>query len=120
MPEGVLVIVPPPTLEMPSVYEPVGVDVTRANVAVTFTAVLPATVQEAVPAHPPPVQPLKVDPEDGAAVRVTNVPKRNASKQSAPQLMPAGLLVTEPAPSPTLVAVTWRPPALAVPHATAE
>ena len=48
-------------------------------------------------------QPPKLDPAAGAAVSVTVEPETKLPVQSAPemQLIPAGLLVTLPAPNPT-------------------
>jgi hypothetical protein len=45
-----------------------------AKVAVTVWSLLSVTVQVAVPLHPPPDQPLKLEPDPGAAVNVTTVP----------------------------------------------
>ena len=73
--------------------------------AVTFWAPLIVTVQVPVPLHPPPLQPAKVDAPLGVAVRVTTVPLVKPALQVAPQLMPAGLLVTVPVPVPLLVTV---------------
>ena len=57
------------------------------------------TVQAAVPVQAPD-QPVKVEPEAGVAVRVTEVPLPKLAVQVEPQSMPAGLLVTVPAPVP--------------------
>ena len=59
------------------------------------------TLQDPVPEHT--LQPEKVEPVDGVAVKVTGVPELNASEQSVPQEMPAGLLVTVPWPLTCLV-----------------
>jgi hypothetical protein len=67
---------------------------------VTDFAAFIETVQAAVPEHPPPLQPENVDPVDGAAVSVTDVPSRNDALQVEPQSMPAGLLDTVPLPVP--------------------
>jgi hypothetical protein len=69
------------------------------NVAVTATAVFPATVQGPVPVHAP-LQPVKVDPLAAVAVRVTDSPAAKVAVHVVPQLMPAGLLDTLPAPVP--------------------
>src|SRR2546425_11740468 len=50
-----------------------------------------------------PLQPAKVDPEAGVAVRVTIVPLLKFALQVAGQLIPAGLLVTVPLPVPARV-----------------
>jgi len=79
-----------------------------ANVAVTVVAALTVTVQVPVPAQPPPLQPLKVEPAAGAAVSVTEVPVANAAEQVAPQETPAGALVTVPLPAPALLTVSVK------------
>ena len=58
--------------------------------------VLPVTLQLE------PVQPAKDEPAAGVAVNVTTVPLANDDVHVAPQLMPAGLLVTVPEPAPAL------------------
>ena len=69
------------------------------NVAVTLTAALIVTVQDAVPLQPPPLQPAKVEPDNVAAVSVTLPPETNDATQLRPQSMPAGAEVTVPVPS---------------------
>jgi hypothetical protein len=86
------------------------------KVAVTCSEVFPAMVHGAVPEQTP-LQPLKVEPLAGAAVRVTTVPPAKLSVQSSPQLIPAGALVTVPDPAPVLTTVTSRGVA-AAPHAS--
>jgi hypothetical protein len=46
----------------------------RVKVAVIVVAAFIVMVQGPVPAQPPPLQPTKVDPLAGLAVRVTGVP----------------------------------------------
>ncbi len=56
----------------------------------------------------PPDQPLKMEPDEGAAVRATTVfaPKEAcAVLLEAPQFIPVGELVTVPVPSPVLFIV---------------
>jgi len=77
-------------------------------VAVTVVAALSVTVQAPVPEQPPPLQPLKLEPAAGAAVKVTAVPLEYAAAQVAPQEMPAGLLVTVPIPAPVLLTVSMK------------
>ena len=69
---------------------------------------LSVTVQVPVPAQPPPLQPLKIEPAAGVAVRVTAVPLAYAATQVAPHEMPAGLLVTVPIPAPVLLTVSVK------------
>src|SRR4051794_34439856 len=70
------------------------------NVAVTDRAASRVTVQVGVvPLHAPD-HPVKKLPPPGMAVSCTVVPRRKDSVQSAPQLMPAGLLLTNPAVPP--------------------
>src|SRR5262249_8214091 len=61
-----------------------------------------------VPLHPPPDQPAKALPAAAVAVRVTFVPSGNGAVQGPPppQLIPAGLDVTVPAPAPLRATVT--------------
>src|SRR2546428_7691795 len=59
-------------------------------------------------AQPPPLQPVKVEPAAGAAVKVTAVPLANATEHVAPQEMPAGALVTVPVPAPLGVTLSAK------------
>ena len=47
----------------------------RLKLAVIITGVLPTMVQGAVPAHPPLVQPSKVEPDAGVADTVIELPE---------------------------------------------
>src|SRR2546425_12088513 len=103
------------TVRVPEIVAPaVGVmmeaagGVMSVNVAVTVVAALRVTVQVPGPEQPPPVQPRKVEPAAGAAVSVTAVPLAKLAAQVAPQVMPAGLLVTVPAPVPALETVSVK------------
>ena len=102
MPAGALVTVPGPA--------PARLTVSakdwRAKLAVTDVAAFIVTVQVPVPEHPPPVQPVNVAPADGVAVSVTALPLLNDAVQVAPQLMPAGALVTVPGPAPERLTVS--------------
>ena len=69
--------------------------------AVTDLLLSIVTVQPPVPEQAPD-QPEKVEPAEGEAVRVTEVPISYSSKQSPPQLMPVGLLAIVPEPVPDL------------------
>ena len=57
------------------------------------------TVQSAVPAHPPPLHPAKLDPACGTPESVMLVPQGSVGLQAAP------LHVTLPFPAPALVIV---------------
>ena len=70
IPVGVLVTVPLPVPAFVTVSAKVG----TSKVAVTAVGPEIVTVQAAVPEQPPPLQPLKIDPESGVAVSVTAVP----------------------------------------------
>src|SRR5881398_1080884 len=104
MPAGLLVTLPAPVPAL----ETVSVKICRVKVAVTVVAALRVTVQAPGPEQPPPLQPLKVEPAAGAAVSVTAVPLAKLAAQVAPQVMPAGLLVTLPAPVPALETVSVK------------
>jgi hypothetical protein len=71
----------------------------RWNVAVTVVDSVNVTVQAPVPEQAP-VQPLKVEPLAGMALRLTLVPLAKLSRQSLPHAMPAGVDVTVPEPRP--------------------
>src|SRR5881296_3542383 len=66
------------------------------------------TVQVPVPEQPPPLQPVKVEPAAGVAVKVTAVPPANAAEHVGPQEMPAGALVTVPVPVPLGLTVSVK------------
>src|SRR5206468_11795503 len=104
MPAGALVTVPLPT----PVLLTVSVKVWRAKVAVTVVAALIVTVQVPVPVQLPPLQPEKVEPAAGAAVKVTELPLAYAAAQVVPQAMPAGALVTVPLPTPAVLTVSVK------------
>jgi len=101
IPTGELVTVPLPVPALLTVSAKVG----RLKVAVTVVAAETVTVQAPVPEHPPPLQPVKVEPAAAVAVRVTAVPLVKLAEQVAPQVMPAGELVTVPLPVPAGVTV---------------
>ena len=67
------------------------------KVADTLCAEFIITMQLPVPLQAPP-QPVKLQPLAGVAVKVTGVPLEKFALQVAPQLMPAGELVTVPLP----------------------
>jgi phage tail protein X len=98
MPAGLLLTLP---LPVPASVT-VSANVTALNVAVTALAAVMVTLQVPVPEQAP-LQPAKVDPADAVAVRVTTVPLAKLALQVLGQVMPAGLLLTEPAPVPASV-----------------
>ena len=69
-----------------------------AKLAVTVVAAFSVIAHVPVPLHPPPLQPVKVEPAAALAVRVTGVPLAKLAEQVAPQSIPAGLLVAVPEP----------------------
>jgi len=76
--------------------------VLSVNVAVTVLMVLTVTTQEgSVPVQPPPDHPENSESK-GVAVSVIVMLSLYATLQVAPQLMPAGLEKTSPAPLPAL------------------
>src|SRR2546425_8145241 len=101
MPDGALVTVPEPVPAAVTVSANVG-----AKVAVTVVAAESVIVHVPVPEQPPPLQPVKAEPAAGLALRVTTVPLAKLAEQVAPHVIPAGLLVTVPAPVPALETVS--------------
>lgn len=100
MPAGLLLTVPLPVPAFCTMScAVVGTGAALVKVAVTVVEAATVRAQVAVPEQPPD-QPEKVDPVAGAAVRVRAVPPLKSALQAAPQLMPAGLLVTVPEPVP--------------------
>jgi hypothetical protein len=102
--------------ELVTVPEPVPVLLTeRVNVgagekvAVTGTAEVPMVkLQVPVPEQPAPLQPANTDPPVGVAVRVIRVLVLKLAEQVAPQLIPAGELLTDPDPVPARVTFTGK------------
>src|SRR2546426_1141868 len=82
--------------------------VVSVKLGVTVVAALMVTLQAPVPETPPPRQRIKVEPAAGVAVSVTTVPLAKPAEQVAPQLIPAGLLVTVPEPVPASVTVSAK------------
>jgi hypothetical protein len=70
MPEGLLVTVPDPVPD----FVTVKLYAVMAKDAATAVALVIVTVQVPVPEHPPPDQPVNVDPLAAKAVKVTDVP----------------------------------------------
>jgi hypothetical protein len=100
-PAGTLITVPAP---LPAKLT-VTVLVFAVNVAVTLADALPPSVQVPVPVQPP-LQPANVDPVAAVAVNVTDVPAKYVALHVGPQLIPAGLLLTPPAPVPARLTET--------------
>jgi hypothetical protein len=72
------------------------------NVAVTDSSAVIDTVHVlAVPEHAPD-QPANTDPDAGVSVNTTDVPCANDAEHVPPQLIPAGVLETDPDPEPFL------------------
>jgi hypothetical protein len=86
----------------------VDVELFRLKFAFTDIAAFIVTVQVPVPEQPPPLQPVNVAVADGTAVNVTSVPLLNDAVQVAPQLIPAGELMTSPGPKPDRSAVSTK------------
>ena len=103
MPAGLLLTEPAPVPAKLTVNGKVAV----LNVAVTDWAAFIVTLHAPVPMQAP-VQPAKVDPEPAAAVSVTTVPLLKLLAHVPGQLIPAGLLVTEPVPVPARLAVNAK------------
>ena len=76
-----------------------------ANAA--LTVILDATIRVQLVEVPlqPPLNPEKLDPESGVAVKVRLEPLLKLAEQAAPQLIPTGELVTVPLPVPAGVTV---------------
>lgn len=102
MPAGLEVSNPVPAPDVPTV----SVYCNSVKLAVTLLAAVIGTTQGAVPVQPLPDHPSNVEPVLGEAVNVTFSPALKPALQVAPQLMPAGLEVTVPAPLPALVIVS--------------
>ena len=96
MPAGALVTVPAPVPPIVTSSE-AGMG---SKVAVTAADVDSVTTQSSGPVHPPPVHPANVEFASGTACSVTWVSAGNVAAHVVPQSMPAGSLVTVPAPPP--------------------
>src|SRR2546428_4610694 len=104
IPADDLVTVPLPVPDLVTVRGKEDDDCT--NAAVTEVAAFIVTLQVPVPVQPPPLQPVKVAPAAGVAVKVTTVPVVKAVEHVAPQEIPAGPLGTVPPPAPALGTVS--------------
>src|SRR2546421_12852135 len=78
-----------------------------AKWAVTLRSAVILTRQVPLPEQAPD-QPANPEPRTGLAVSVTDLPLAKLWEQLAPQLMPAGELVTEPRPEPFFDTVRRR------------
>ena len=67
------------------------------KVALTDFAESMVTLQAPVPLQAP-LQPANVEPESGAAVKLTTVPLAKLAEHVVPQEIPEGVLVTVPVP----------------------
>jgi len=103
IPAGLLVTVPVPVPASCTVMRTP--DEVKLNVAVTEAAAVSVKVHVPVPLHAPD-QPANVEPVPGVAVSVTAVPTAMLPLHVVPQLIPAGLLVTAPAPVPAFCTVS--------------
>src|SRR5438309_5324937 len=104
IPAGELVTVP---LPVPAGVT-VRVKVWSVKVVVTVVAAESVTVQVPVPEQAPPLQPVKVEPATGVAVKVTAVPLAKLAEQVAPQVIPTGELVTVSLPLPAMLTVSAK------------
>src|SRR5574340_772359 len=100
MPAGALLITPVPVPVRLTLRLNVG-----TKVAVTVVSAFMATLQTPVPAHALPLQPANAELAPATAVNCTLLPELKFAVQVAPQLMPAGVLVTVPLPAPAGVTV---------------
>jgi hypothetical protein len=105
IPAGVLVTVPLPVPAFVTVRAKPG---GTSKLALTVVVLVKVTVQAPVPMQPPPLQPLKVEPGAGVAVRVTVVPLEKLAEQLVPQVIPGGEVVTVPLPLPARTAASAR------------
>lgn len=83
------------------------------KVALTDCAEFIVTLQAPVPLQAPP-QPANVEPQSGAAAKLTTVPLAKLAEHVVPQEIPEGVLVTAPVPVPLLDTVRVKDPAFAV------
>ena len=100
-----------PTGSLATVPSPVPVRVTDrrcglvTNLAVTCASAVMGTRQVVVPAQAPD-QSVNIELGAAVAVRFTTVPPWYVATHAAPQRMPAGPLVTVPAPPPSVTTVS--------------
>ena len=89
----------PPKLRLATDKLTTGVPPSAVKLAVTDWLAVMDTMQVAGPEQAP-LQPAKLEPLAGVAVRVTEVPLAKLAEHTAGQLIADGLLVTVPLPVP--------------------
>ena len=99
------VTVPLPVPDLLTVSRKVGTTA-RSNCAFTVCAAVIVTLHAPAPLHPPPLQPMNVEPAVAVAVSATTVLGATDSLQSAPQAIPVP--ITVPAPVPDLLMVSRK------------
>jgi hypothetical protein len=100
IPAGLLVTVPAPVPALVTVSW-IG-EAVVLKVAVTVVAAFNEMVHVALVPLQPPDHSANLEPDLAAAVSLTDVPGVNFAAHVLPQLTPAGLVVTVPAPVPAL------------------
>jgi hypothetical protein len=111
-PAGLLVTVPLPVPALVTVRVKL-CEVSKLKVAVTVVLAVTVMTHVPVPEQPPPLHPAKTEPLAALGVRVTEVPLLKEAEHVLAQLIPAGLLVTVPAPVPARVTVRVKEPVVA-------
>lgn len=106
IPAGVLVTVPLPAPDKATVNAMVPMP--PLKVAVTFSAALSVRLQVLMPEQPP-LHPPKEKLLLGVAVSVSCAPGAKVALHVPGQLIPAGLLVTDPVPLPASATVSATP-----------
>jgi hypothetical protein len=102
IPEGVLVSAPVPVPLLDTVR--IKVPAFAVKVALTDFSASMVTLHAPVPLQAP-LQPAKVEPESGAAVKLTTAPLSKFAEHVCPQDIPGGELATVPVPVPLFVTV---------------
>jgi hypothetical protein len=104
LPPGGVLAVP----GVPGATEMVTGELLLLNVAVTASVAVMVTEHPAVPLHPAPAQPAKVEPSEGDAVSATTCPLAKLAEHVGWQEIPAGALLTVPVPLPASVTVSVK------------
>ena len=110
---------PPITLVGLTVIEESAAGGLELKFALTDFAASMVTLQAPVPLQAP-LQPANVEPESGAAVKLTTVPLAKLAEHVVPQEIPEGVLVTVPVPAPLLATVRVKGPGFAVKFALTD